>query len=113
MIKGNVIEFGYGDVLVGSNPMLDIFRVTSIKPPQEIGAVIDSSEDNGVEYNETIIINVDYSLDLYRIIKSVNENNRVVKYKEWIFDFTNYNQTSVDVVLKHAMHAVNFMVLAA
>lgn len=113
MIKGNVIKFGYGDVLVGSNPMLDVFTVTNIKPPQEIGTLINRIEGDMIEYGETIEIKVDCSFDLYRIIKSVDENNKIVKYKEWIFDFTNFNQLSVDLVLKHAMRAVNFMILAA
>ena len=38
--------------------------------------------------------------------------NRVVKYRDYTLDFSNYNQKSVDVVKKHAFNTINTLALA-
>ena len=109
MIKGNVIKFGYGDVAVYSCGM-GYVSFTNIEPPVECGQAI--TKDMGITYGLSIKIYEDDLHDLYRLIRTVSENNRVVEYKGYVLDFTNYNQKSVDVVKKHAFNTTNTFALA-
>lgn len=109
MIKGKVIKFGYGDVGVGSSKFGSFISLTNIKPPQKVGDAL-LKKDN-IEYGEQIKISIcDYKL--YELFKTVNENNRIIKYKEYTFDFSNYNSKSVDICIENAHNAVNMMALA-
>lgn len=109
MIKDNIIKFGHGDVAVGSCGM-GYVSFTNIKPPLECGQSI--TKDMDIEYGLSITIYEDCDWDLYNLMKTVNENNMVVKYKGYVLDFSNYNQKSVDTVKKHAFNTINTLVLA-
>lgn len=110
MIKGNILEFGYGDIAVGASNLLERITFTNIKPPIECGLAI--TEDMDIEYGEQIIIQGDGTYDLYNIFKTVSRENRIVEYRGYTFDFTNYNEESVRIVLKHSRDMVNTMILA-
>lgn len=109
VIKGDIIKFGYGDVVVGSCGR-GYVSFTNIKPPLECGQSI--TKDINVEYGLSVTIYEDEDWDLYKLIKTVNKDNRVVKYRDYTLDFSNYNQKSVDVVKKHAFNTINTLVLA-
>jgi len=111
MIKGNTLYFGTGDILVGSND-LGYMNFENIKPPQEIGKTITKEIYSGLEIGLNLEIWEDNIHELYELFKTVNENNRVVKYKDYTFDFTNYNQGSVNVCRKFSYRTVNIMCLA-
>lgn len=108
MITGNVLKFGFGDISVGVNKLQQRISFQNIKPPQEIGTNV---EDDSL-YGERIIFAETYPYEFYKLIKTVNENNRVVEYKGYVFDFTDYNQDSVNVVLKYAKEMVNIALYA-
>ncbi len=110
MIIGNKIKFGHGDVAVMGDSLLERITFASMKPPLECGSRITSDMD--VEFNEKIIINGDGTLDLYNLIKTVNKNNTIVEYKGYVLDFSNYNEKSVEIVLKHSHNMINWMALA-
>lgn len=111
MVKGNVIEFGYGDVVVGVDPVKGCITIANIKPPLECGTTIKRG-DNSLEYGTTVEIYENEIHDIYNLICTVNEENRVVKYNNWIFDFSNYNEESVRVVREKAFHIVDVRCLA-
>ena len=109
MIKGNTIYFGYGDVVVGCNELIGCMIFTNIKPPQKIGSTV---KNNEVEIGEKILVYEDNCYDLLKVFQTVNENNKIVKYKEYTFDFSNYNKESVKVCLRYAKNMSNTMLLA-
>lgn len=110
MIKGNVIEFGYGDVVVGVLPYRKCITITNIKPPLVCGSRL--TDVNAVEWGKTIEIYEDNLHDIYKLIQTVNEDNRVVRYNDWTFDFTNYNKESVRVVRDKAFNIIDVRCLA-
>lgn len=109
MIKDNRIEFGYGDVAVGSCCM-GYITFTNIKPPQEVGK--DLLDEDNIEYGHSIRIFEDTAYELLHLVKTVSDNNRIIEYKGYILDFSNFNQKSLDVVLHNAKNMVNTMILA-
>lgn len=107
MIKGNTLYFGSGDIAVGSNPTNQSVYFTNMKPPQKCGASITEEMEENIEFGEQIIIEInDY--DLFHVFCSVSEENRIVKYENYIFDFTNYNKESVRVCKSHSKRALYF-----
>lgn len=111
MIKGNVIEFGYGDVVVGVNQMEGCIIITNIKPLLECGTKFKKGEID-IEYGLSVKIYEDNIHDIYDIICTVNKENRIVKYKDWIFDFSNYNEESVRVMKDASFNIVDIRCLA-
>ena len=109
MIKGNILEFGYGDVAVSSNGT-GYIKFTNIKPPLECGTRITSGMS--IEYGDSITIYEDEILEFYNLVETVNIDNTVVEYKGYTLDFSNYNEKSVKIVKKNAKNMVNWMVLA-
>lgn len=108
-VENKIVYFGYGDVCVNAWIWVGTIVFTNIKPPCKCG---ESLRNKNVEYDsQSITINL-YNLDLYDLFKTVSEDNKIVKYKGVTFDFTNYNQASVDVCVKSARNAVNTLALA-
>lgn len=99
--KTKTIKFGYGDILVGVNRYIPRMSFTSIKPPVEVGTTV-SYNDEDIEICGRVEILEYHIHDLYNLFCTVNEDNKIVKYKDWTFDFTNYNEKSVEVVKKKA-----------
>lgn len=100
MIKGNKIEFGYGDVLVGFKAYG--LSIENVKPPLEVGQKVTPSEFKDYDISNTTIIPLNGLDDLNKLcelIKSVTEDNPVVEFCGYVFDFSNYNRKSVEVVI--------------
>lgn len=113
MIKGNTIYFGYGDVGVGSDYLIGCMIFTNIKPPQEIGSKLgEKIKNNEPEIGKELVVYEKECYDLLNVFKTVTEDNKIVKYKEYTFDFSNYNIGSINVCLRHANNTVNTMLLA-
>ena len=99
MIIKNIIKFGYGDVAVGYGIQEITFQ--QFKPPSECGTRLHSED---VEFvSEKIILDISYDdyIELRKYLKIVS--NRIANeftFKEYIFDFTNYNEESVNVCKK-------------
>lgn len=111
MIDGNILKFGHGDIAVG-------YRVTGIltfqqfKPPEECGSYV---SDN-VEYtSEQIIINFtcyEEYLELSNKLKDVKSKNiSTFEFKDYIFDFTNYNEKSVEVCERYLKRAMSWYLM--
>lgn len=111
MIKGNVIKFGYGDVVVGGCN-LGYIEITNIKPPLECGQTITKDIYKDLEIGLSVRIYEENTWDIYKLMRTVNENNRIVAYKGYVLDFSNYNEESVRVVKDASYRTVNLMCLA-
>jgi hypothetical protein len=93
MIEGKRIKFGYGSVVLEANN--GRLSVVIIEPPAEIGADVDYKE-------HSIVDRIDFSIgedvfELNRNMKNVTKDNAVVKFRDYYFDFTNYNEQSVKI----------------
>ena len=97
MIKDKTIYFGYGTVSVGASGYTISF--TTIKPPQEIGMKLLSSEEVQ-EVGTPINLTLEYAEAeaLKSLLDSISEINTSFVFKDYTFDFTNYNPKSVEVV---------------
>lgn len=105
-IENKIICFGYGDVQVGSTWSVIKFR--GFKPPVEIGTIITDEviEDNNLEYiTEPIAINfatIEELINFKKLVEDIDGNNNICfEYCGYTFDFSNYNQKSIEVVLYH------------
>lgn len=100
MIKDQTIYFGYGTV--GTRAFCYTLSFHSIKPPQEIGTELYSKIANG-EVKELGTI-VEFTLEydelkaLKSLLDSVSEANTSFMFKDYTFDFSNYNPKSVEAV---------------
>ena len=109
MIKDKTITFGYGDVLVGWS-QLGYVRLEYIKPSQEIG---EYAKEGEYEVIETITFK--YKSDMYEFYKKIGdvcESNCILEFRGYTFDFSHYNQKSVDVVRKAFLRAALNLSLA-
>lgn len=109
MIKGNVIEFGYGDVLVCADQIKGCITITNINSILNCGEIV--KDINLLSYGEKIEIYEDNLHDIFNLMCEVSEENRIVKYNGWTFDFSNYNDESVRVVIDKAFNIVNIFPL--
>lgn len=104
MIKDKTLYFGYGDISVGRDIVSSCIIFRNIKPPCECGETItkDLIKEKDIEFiDEPILLLVD-DYDVYTLFKSVNEDNRIIHYNGYTFDFTKYNYESVRVCLDAA-----------
>ena len=111
MIDGEIIRFGSGDIAVGSGfDMFGRLCFHQIKPPQEVGVRVTSGE---VEYIGNPIV-----FEGYEEISELAQKAKRVKSGEmltfecfgYIFDFSEGDPRSIDVVIKHADRALNQLV---
>ena len=89
MIKGNVIYFGYGDILVSSKS--NGLILTEIKPNQKIGSIPKEKDYEEIQ-TISVPINPGYTLD------SISKTNTSIEFGNYILDFSNYNEESIKVV---------------
>ena len=116
MIEGNAIKFGYGDVAVNSSCFMQAIIFRQFKPCANCG---DKIIDGEVEFiGDTIKIEIDYD-DYKEFIKNLEKvsNKEISKFtfKDYIFDFENYNENSIKACRKHIDLAIScyIMCLAA
>ena len=114
MIKGNKIEFGYGDVFIEVVRGSGEITFYEVENKVDILHCVDKKglTNLGVKYK--IICKDIEPLGLYKVIRTVAENNKIVEYNGITFDFTNYKQGSVDILKKNAfdMVSMSYLMLA-
>lgn len=105
MIKENRIIFGNGDVFV--NYTCYGLRFIYNSRPYEIGTSVKTSEISYNDENKTPLVDIrinDFE-DLHalkKLLESVKVSDiKTFEYDNHIFDFTNFNVKSVDVVINH------------
>jgi hypothetical protein len=105
MIDGNTIVFGYGTIIVRAN----YFGVslTETDRPLSLGPVLRETY-NTLHLLETVDIeHGDDFIETISNLRKLNENNSTLKFRDLIFDFNNFNQKSVNSLIK----AFSFVVL--
>lgn len=113
MIDGKRFKFGYGDVCVGATPSTRQIHFQQIKPPIEVGA--DAMKHNVEWIGERILIKVSYEdyQDLCKLLSRVKSREiSEFTFKDYIFDFTNYNEKSVEVCKEKLSEAMSLYFLA-
>lgn len=103
MIEGNVIKFGYGDVVVAH--VFTSLKLTCINKTYPLGHTI-SGDDTS--YDIITQINIDFHtfISINEFISKLKDvlldEVRIFKYGNYIFDFTNYNETSLNACINQA-----------
>lgn len=112
MIKGNIIKFGYGDILVGCYNNIDdnwdkfSLHLTAIKPPQEIGESVVGKEYDILE-DLNIIANSEEIFRLRCVLSEIFQSgSKVINFKDYVLDFTEYNKKSVEVAIRATDQAI-------
>lgn len=101
MIEGKTIKFGYGDIIVSSRACSASLVFTYVKPPFEIGYSLTEEDYHNSELLDSIEIKF---LDLNKaskfksLLDNIDEKNTIIEFDNYIFDFSNYNKESVNVV---------------
>ena len=97
VIKEKVIIFGYGTTLIHGSWYSSVLTISSIYPPKEIGLEITDSES--YETIETVKFKYEADmLEFYNQVKMLSEDNPIIKFREYTFDFTKFNKKSVKVL---------------
>lgn len=98
MIRNNRLMFGYGTIGVRSGYNTIIFE--EIDRALEIGSTgNDDSSINYCNFTSIIIEPCEYD-NLFKELNSIHEKeNKEILFKNYIFDFNNFNKISVDVVI--------------
>lgn len=121
-MENKTICFGYGNVQVGHSIYSLYFR--GFKPPIEVGTMITEEviKDNNIKWL-TDKIYLDFRdmqeiLTFENLIKQVRDNGgenfTQFKFKDFTFDFFNYNEKSISIVLIHlAVVRDNFLQIIA
>ena len=116
MIEGKVLKFGYGDICVGVNQPRFQISFQQFKPPAKCGETL---ENKNIEFiGEKIIITLSFedSNSFCKLLKEVeNKNITEFEFKEYTFDFSNYNSESIKVCRTKARQAIylHMMCIAA
>lgn len=115
MIEGNRLKFGYGDIAVGADGLTQRISFRQFKPPAECGEQVSDE----VEYiGDEIVLEFSYEdyCEFNKYLKQIS-NKEIIEFifKEYIFDFSNYNEKSINVCKKHLNNAMQwyFMCIAA
>ena len=113
MIDGKTLKFGYGDIAVGRIPSVRAMSFQQFKPPTKCGDVV---VDDKVEYiGEQIILKISFAdyQELSKLFNGVKSREfSVFVFKDYIFDFTNYNEASVDACRQELSGAMKWYFLA-
>jgi hypothetical protein len=107
MIKDNIICFGYGDICVGAT-IDGYLTLRWFKPPQEIGSSLEGKEVEWLSKQIKLRVKSENMTD----ISKINKTNKQMTIGNYIFDFSNYNRTSVKVVKKHMKKALENTIFA-
>lgn len=113
MINGKVLSFGYGDISVGASPWAREIMFKQFKPPVRCGDHLNRKDISWV--GKKVVFEVDMN-DYQRLkgllsqVKSKEISNFV--FKNYVFDFTNYNEKSVEVCRQKLSEAMSLYLLA-
>ena len=108
MIENNRIKFGYGSVSVGCNPLDRVIIFQQIEPPKKCGELVHPGDASFIGVSVRIRIDYDDYLEFMKLLNHIEDNHiTVFTFKDYIFDFTNYNAESIKVCRKHATGAIH------
>ena len=113
MINGNQIKFGYGDIAVCAYEMIQEIGFQQFEPQQECGSSVNT---NAVRFiGETIYIKLCYNSyqEFMKLLAAV-ESKEITsfEFEGYVFDFTNYNEKSIEVCKRNARLAISLNILA-
>ena len=98
MIEGNRIIAGYGTLAVDSYHNSHKLIIKHIQPPKEIGSsIVDEFEEIQAI---SIMINFNGYFELKRLLDEVSAEQPIFTFESWIFDFSQFNEKSVEVFKK-------------
>lgn len=106
MIIGNVLKFGYGDIAVGY--MTSVITFQWFKPPAECGGRVPKDTE---WLSEKICLDISYDdyHELSKYLEMVSDRSiSEFTFKGYVFDFTNYNEESVNVCKKYLEGAMRW-----
>ena len=110
MIKGNRIIAGYGTLAVGGYSNTNMLTIRHIQPPKEIGSdILDEFETLGVV---SVPIDCKSYFELKRALEEVSAEQPIFNFGDWIFDFSQFNEKSVEVFRKQLDYAFNTLPFA-
>lgn len=111
MINNNILKFGYGDIAVGVDELQQCMKFQQFKPPTECGKrVYADVEWIGDEIK--IYLNWEEYLEFNKLLEGVRcKNISVFDFKDYIFDFTNYNEKSIQTCKKFAELSMKWYIL--
>ena len=98
MITENIIKFGSGDIGVGLGCQIITFQ--QIKPPKQCGERFAFEDVEFVSHKISIEISdiCEYAY-LHSLLQQINDKEiNSFEFKGYIFDFTEFNEQSVNVV---------------
>lgn len=98
MIKGNVIYFGFGTIAVGAS--VGKISFTHVSPAIGVGAEYERGKVENLQVLEFYPSYEDYKYLLESAFRVEGLENRQIIYKDYVFDFNNYEPKSLDVFVK-------------
>lgn len=113
MIDGKRFKFGYGDISVGGNPVTRQMNFQQFKPPAKVGSKVMADEVELI--GEKIFLEIDYEdyQELNKLLGSVKSRKiSEFTFKNYVFDFTNYNEKSVEACRQKLSEAMSLYLLA-
>ena len=104
MIIGNIIKFGYGDIVVGH--IFNHLTLDGIDQQFEPGSGVTEDQESTFKF---ITEPIDIEFTSFAAIKKfktqllkVNgESNKIIEMSGYTLDFSNYNAKSIDVIIHH------------
>lgn len=118
MIKGNIIELGYGDVLCYGDQIEECAVFVNTKPPFTPGYIISHNDRYEKDMKSQIKIKFDCDDALWfcKILKELEEESNgegfKLGYRGYVFDFTKYHEGSVKSVYNAVKNSINWNILA-
>lgn len=107
MIIQKTVKFGYGTILVGANRDSRELTLEYVEPPVAVGTKVRKEDLVGsVSHGK---ISFKYGKDMRTLqedLKQVSAENPLVQFREYTFDFTNFNPSSVKSVQDMLIKAI-------
>lgn len=104
MIEGNRIKFGYSDIVITSNMNNNELIIGKLKKVEKYSRS-KKIEIDGDPINFHIIMR-DYVYIMDKIEEVRNRKITEFEFGEYIFDFSNYVEDSLDLISKHVKRSV-------
>jgi hypothetical protein len=112
MVKGNTICFGYGDILVGYS-FTGILLLKWISPAVNLEEYIDSRKVEILKIIQILLVDDDYHY-IFNMLQNVKDRKiNSFKFHDYIFDFSNYNEKSVNIVERGITAILQYLFMCA
>lgn len=111
MIINKNIKFGYGSILIVSDWIAHKLTINHIDKIKPIGS---STLEDIKDVNVIDKVEFKYNKDMYSLLhelENVSENNPIIQFRGYNFDFSNYNKGSVDVLKKQLLKVIQSRLL--